>query len=219
MAEKRFRVLFMIFSESYFATAPFSRKRSEPSTASTLPASGCGERLVPHFDHLELRGPAFGLKAVALGSHGALLGAPLCGLGHIRVGHIRKGGCALRAQHHAQRSTRAEQRAFCVASSGRNIAYTHNGKVQATVYSLYQWCGPEQYPCLSALKRPYFTFFFNKTCVKRPKTCVKNVLHRCARLCPLLQFVRKGCKIQSQSNTGELVKQAERKYLNFDPFT
>ena len=94
MAEKRFRVLFMFFSESYFATAPFSRKRSEPSTASTLPASGCGERLVPHFDHLELRGPAFGLKAVALGSHGALLGAPLCGLGHIRVGHIRKGGCA-----------------------------------------------------------------------------------------------------------------------------
>ena len=56
MAEKRFRVLFMIFSESYFATAPFSRKRPEPSTASTLPASGCGERLVPHFDHLELRG-------------------------------------------------------------------------------------------------------------------------------------------------------------------
>ena len=53
-----------------------------------------GERLIPHFDHLELRGPAFGLKAVALGSHGALLGAPLCGLGHIRVGHIRKGGCA-----------------------------------------------------------------------------------------------------------------------------
>ena len=92
MAEKRFRVLFMIFSESYFATAPFSRKRSEPSTASTLPASGCGECLVPHFDHLELRGPAFGFKAVALGSHGALLGAPLCGLGHIRVGHIRKGG-------------------------------------------------------------------------------------------------------------------------------
>ena len=74
----------MIFSESYFATAPFSRKRPEPSTASTLPASGCGERLVPHFDHLELRGPAFGFKAVALGSHGALLGAPLCGLGHIR---------------------------------------------------------------------------------------------------------------------------------------
>ena len=70
-----------------------------------------------------------------------------------------------------------------------------------------------------ALKIPYFTFFFNKTCVKRPKTCVKNVLHRCARLCPLLQFVRKGCRIQSQSNTGELVKQAERKYLNFDPFT
>ena len=53
-----------------------------------------GERLIPHFDHLELRGPAFGFKAVALGSHGALLGAPLCGLGHIRVGHIRKGGCA-----------------------------------------------------------------------------------------------------------------------------
>ena len=64
----------------------------------------------------------------------------------------------------------------------------------------------------SALKIPYFTFFFNKT-------CVKNVLHRCARLCPLLQFVRKGCKIQSQSNTGELVKQAERKCPNFDPFT
>ena len=61
-----------------------------------------GECLIPHFDHLELRGPAFGLKAVALGTHGALLGAPLCGLGHIRVGHIRKGGCA-HAQHHAQR--------------------------------------------------------------------------------------------------------------------
>lgn len=43
--------------------------------------------------------------------------------------------------------------------------------------------------------------------------------NRCARLCPLLQFVRKGCKIQSQSITGELVKQAERKYPNFDPFT
>ena len=71
----------------------------------------------------------------------------------------------------------------------------------------------------SALKIPYFTFFFNKTCVKRPKNCVKTVLHRCARLCPLLQFVRKGCRIQLQSNTGELVKQAERKYPNFDPFT
>ena len=71
----------------------------------------------------------------------------------------------------------------------------------------------------STLKIPYFTFFFNKTCVKRPKNCVKTVLHRCARLCPLLQFVRKGCRIQSQSNTGELVKQAERKYPNFDPFT
>ena len=53
MAEKRFRVLFMIFSESYFATAPFSRERSEPSTTSTLPASGCGECLVPHFDQAE----------------------------------------------------------------------------------------------------------------------------------------------------------------------
>lgn len=29
--------------------------------------------------------------------------------------------------------------------------------------------------------------------------------------------MRKGCKIQSQSNTGELVKQAERKSSNFDP--
>ena len=72
---------------------------------------------------------------------------------------------------------------------------------------------------VATLKIPYFTFFFNKTCVKRPKNCVKTVLHRCARLCPLLQFVRKGCRIQSQSNTGELVKQAERKYPNFDPFT
>ena len=34
-----------------------------------------GERLIPHFDHLELRGPAFGIKAVALGIHGALLHA------------------------------------------------------------------------------------------------------------------------------------------------
>ena len=201
MAEKRFRVLFMIFSESYFATAPFSRKRSEPSTASTLPASGCGERLVPHFDHLELRGPAFGLKAVALGTHGALLGAPLCGLGHIRVGHIRKGGCA-HAQHHAQRHEGRKQP-------------LGQGRLLHMEFLLFAYGGGYA----SALKRPYFTFFFNKTCVKRPKTCVKNVLQRCARLCPLLQFVRKGCKIQSQSNTGELVKQAERKYLNFDPFT
>ena len=160
MAEKRFRVLFMIFSESYFATAPFSRKRSEPSTASTLPASGCGERFVPH-------------------------------------------------QH----------RAFCIASRDCNIAHTRNGKAQATVHSCIIGADQNNIRAASTLKIPYFTFFFNKICVKRPKNCVKNVLHRCARLCPLLQFVRKGCKIQSQSNTGELVKQAERKCLNFDPFT
>ena len=217
MAEKRFRVLFMIFSESYFATAPFSRKRSEPSTASTLPASGCGERLVPHFDHLELRGPAFGIKAVALGTHGALLGAPLCGLGHIRVGHIRKGGCA--CGFGPACGVPHQHRAFCIASRDCNIAHTRNGKAQATVHSCIIGADQNNIRAVSTLKRPYFTFFFNKTCVKRPKTCVKNVLHRCARLCPLLQFVRKGCRIQSQSNTGELVKQAERKYLNFDPFT
>ena len=191
----------MIFSESYFATAPFSRKRSEPSTASTLPASGCGERLVPHFDHLELRGPAFGLKAVALGSHGALLGAPLCGLGHLgSVTSAKAGAHTLSTMHSATRAeTSLCAKVVCFIRSSSFFAYGGG-------YA-------------SALKIPYFTFFFNKTCVKRPKTCVKNVLHRCARLCPLLQFVRKGCKIQSQSNTGELVKQAERKYLNFDPFT
>ena len=196
MAEKRFRVLFMIFSESYFATAPFSRKRSEPSTASTLPASGCGECLVPHFDHLELRGPAFGFKAVALGSHGALLALAISG----SVTSAKAGAHTLSTMHSA---TRAESSLWV-----RVVCFIWNSSFLLT---------GEGYA--SALKIPYFTFFFNKTCVKRPKTCVKNVLNRCARLCPLLQFVRKGCKIQSQSNTGELVKQAERKYPNFDPFT
>lgn len=191
----------MIFSESYFATAPFSRKRSEPSTASTLPASGCGERLVPHFDHLELRGPAFGFKAVALGSHGALLGAPLCA------------PWPYQGRSHPQRRVRTRS-APCTAPRGPKAAF---GSGSSASYGIPPFC--LQGGDASALKRPYFTFFFNKTCVKRPKNCVKNVLNRCARLCPLLQFVRKGCRIQSQSNTGELVKQAERKYPNFDPFT
>ena len=106
------------------------------------------------------------------------------------------------AQHHAQRHE----------GRGQPLG---QGRLLHMEFLLFAYGGGYA----STLKIPYFTFFFNKTCVKRPKNCVKNVLHRCARLCPLLQFVRKGCKIQSQSNTGELVKQAERKCPNFDPFT
>ena len=173
----------MIFSESYFATAPFSRKRSEPSTASTLPASGCGECLVPHFDHLELR-VQLRVQSGRPWQHGALLGAPLCGLGISGSVTSAKAGapcgfgpaCGVPHQH----------RAFCIASRDCNIAHTRNGKAQATVHSCIIGADQNNIRAASTLKIPYFTFFFNKTCVKRPKTCVKKrFAPLCAPLPPL----------------------------------
>ena len=81
-----------------------------------------GERLVPDLNGLELGHPAVRFKLAFPCIQQTLLGAPLCGLGHIRVGHIRKGGCA--CGFGSACGVPHQHRAFCIASRDRHIACT-----------------------------------------------------------------------------------------------